>query len=94
MAIHNIYPSSNVAPELIADYGWEFIESIPTTVNAQGRLAPTPERSELHTSLRRAIDENGIAVYRLNTGEEISLNDFAIAESHEHMNTLGFFALQ
>jgi hypothetical protein len=93
MILHPIYPSSKVDPVEIVAYGWEQIESIPTIVNKQGRLAPTPERSALHFVLREQIEKEGTTTYFDMISQPIEIKDFAIAEHRTIPETLGFFAL-
>lgn len=92
--IHDIYPSSKVSPNEIAEYGWQHVEDIPTITNDHGRLAPTAERSQLHTKLRGAVNENGSLTYETVTGEHVEARDFAVAHSPSDPKTLGFFALK
>lgn len=92
--VHDIYPSSKVSPDQIAAYGWQFIEDIPTHLNEHGRLAPTQDRSDLHTSLRSSVDETGTLTYETTEGETIEARDFAVAESPSTPKVLGFFALK
>lgn len=94
MVLHDVYPSSNVAPGIIRDYGWEFIEFIPTITNESGRLAPTPERSDIHKCLRAELDERLVVEYVTETGNTLEITDFAIAQSPSTPSTLGFFALK
>jgi len=93
MIIHDIYPSSKADPAVIREYGWEFIENIPTITNTAGRLAPTPERSELHRELRSRLEESSTVDYTTNSGDTVEIADFAISPSPLTPQVLGFFAL-
>lgn len=92
--IQAVYPSSKVAPETIAEYGWSFVEDIDTITNEQHRLAPTPERSQLHVELRSELDANGTAYYLTAEGGKVELRDFALADSPTTSQKIGFFALK
>jgi hypothetical protein len=94
MQRHDVYPSSNVGPDVIADYGWVLIERIPTITNSVGRRAPMPERSALHSSLRSMLEAESIVVYETDGGEEIKITDFAIAVDPVEPTELAFFALK
>lgn len=96
--VQDIYPSSNVSPEVISEYGWTLIEELPTSVfkpNATQtrRVAPTAEVSEYLRELRGVIDE----VDTLQLGTEqgvIEIKDFAVARTDTATEPqLGFFAL-
>lgn len=88
-----IYPSSNVSPDVIAAYGWRFIEEIPSRPNDQGQPVPTLEASSYLRNLRGVIDEQ--PSLRLATDEGvIIIEDFAVAKLPEGTtHQLGFFAL-
>ena len=101
MLIHDVYPSSNVDPTVIAEYGWQRVEDIPAVVNNVGRLAPQPERSAFHSQLRATLEANGTTPYSAQDGTVIEITDFALAhspinpaEQASTAQTLGFFVLQ
>lgn len=93
--VQKIYPSTLVPAEQIAEYGWKFVEQLPTHTGEYGQLTTTPEVSEYLSDLRKFTDHKDTV--RLATPDSIvEMTDFAVSfhATEDGRPGLGFYALR
>jgi len=88
-----VYPSSKVAPEVIAAYGWRLLEELPTRINHIGVAVPSEEASSYLRELRGVIDDRPVLKIAAEPGA-VLIEDFAVAHVPDSTEAkLGFFVL-